>query len=108
MRKLREVLRLSLALGLGPRAIARSCSMSSSTVSGYVGRAKVAKLTWPLTPELDDTALERLLFPDEGKPRARRPEPDWARIHLELRRKHVTKALLWEEYKAEQPEGLQY
>jgi len=109
MRKLREVLRLSLALGLGPRAIGRSCSMSSSTVSGYVGRAKIAKLAWPLPPELaDDTALERLLFPDEGRPQARRPEPDWARIHLELRKKNVTKALLWEEYKSEQPGGLQY
>jgi transposase len=109
MRKLREVLRLSLALKLGPRAIERSCKISSSTVSGYVGRAKVAKLTWPLPPELDDdAALERLLFPDEGRPKARRPEPDWARIHLELRKKHVTKALLWEEHKSEQPDGLQY
>lgn len=109
MRKLREVLRLSLVLGLGPRAISRSCELSSSTVSGYVWRAKVAKLVWPLRPELDDdTALERLLFPDEGRPRASRPEPDWGRIHLELRKKHVTKALLWEEYKSEQPDGLQY
>jgi transposase len=109
MRKLREVLRLSLALKLGPRAIERSCKISSSTVSGYVGRAKVARLVWPLPPELDDdAALERLLFPDEGRPKARRPEPDWARIHLELRKKHVTKALLWEEHKSEQPDGLQY
>jgi transposase len=109
MRKLREVLRLSLAIGLGPRAISRSCDISSSTVSGYLGRAKVAKLTWPLPPELDDdAALERLLFADESRPRASRPEPDWARIHLELRKKHVTKALLWEEYKSEQPDGLQY
>jgi transposase len=53
-------------------------------------------------------ALERLLFPDEGRPRASRPEPDWTRIHLELRKKHVTKALLWEEYKSVQPDGLQY
>jgi transposase len=72
-----------------------------------VGRAKVAKLTWPLPPELDDdTALERLLFPKEAQ--VNRTEPDWARICLELRKKHVTKALLWEEYKAEQPDGLQY
>jgi len=109
MRKLREVLRLSLDLGLGPRAISRSCELSPSTVSGYVGRAKVAKLVWPLSAELDDdTAPERRLFPGEGRPRAGRPEPDWARIHLELRKKHVTKALLWEEYKSEQPDGLQY
>lgn len=109
MRKLREVLRLNLSLGMAVRAIARSCNLSPSTVSGYVGRARVAKLTWPLPKELDDDeALTRVLFPDEHRPQASRPEPDWGRIHLELRKKHVTKQLLWEEYKAEQPNGYQY
>ena len=109
MRKLREVLRLHLENGLGGRAIARSIGASPSTVGGYLGRAKVAGLTWPLKPELaDDAALTRLLFPDEGKPVAIRPEPDWARVHLELRKKHVTKQLLWEEYKAGEPAGYQY
>lgn len=82
-------------MGPGPRAIARSLSVSPGTVSGYLGRVRVAKLTWPLPPELDeDVALERLLFADEKKPRASRPEPDWARLHLELRKKHVTKQWL--------------
>jgi hypothetical protein len=106
MRKLREILRLHLQMAMGPRAIARSLSVSPSTVSGYLGRVRVAKLSWPLPPELDDdTALERLLFADESPPRSSRLEPDWARLHLELRKKHVTKQLLWEEYKAEQPDG---
>ena len=109
MRKLREILRLHLELGLSARAIARSCSLSPSTVGGYLSRAKVAKLSWPLPPELDeDGALTRLLFSSEGHPKQNRPEPDWARVHLELHKKHVTKQLLWEEYKAEQPEGYQY
>ncbi|QAT87236.1 hypothetical protein EJ065_5703 [Corallococcus coralloides] len=109
MRKLREILRLHLENGLGPRAIARSLSVSPSTVSGYLGRVRVAKLTWPLPAELDeDAALERRLFADEGPARPGRPEPDWARMHLELRKKHVTKQLLWEEYKAEQPDGYQF
>ena len=68
-------------------------------MSGYLGRAKVAGLTWPLPPELDDeAALVRRLFPDQGQPKRSRPEPDWARVHVELRKKHVTKQLLWEEY----------
>ncbi len=63
--------------------------MSVSTVNGYVGRARVAKLSWPLPTELDDdAALTRLLFPDEHQPRADRPEPDWAQVHLELKKKH--------------------
>jgi transposase len=109
MRMLREVLRLYLALGASQRAIARSCDVSPSTVNGYVGRARLAKLSWPLPPELDDDAvLTRLLFPDEHRPQLNRPEPDWAWVHLELRKKNVTKQLLWEEYKSEQPNGYQY
>lgn len=109
MRMLREVLRLYLALGATQRSISRSCTLSVSTVNGYVGRAKVAKLKWPLPAELDDDlALTKLLFPDERNPQRDRPEPDWSRVLLELKRKHVTKALLWEEYKTEQPNGYQY
>ncbi len=109
MRKLREVIRLRLACGLSGRAIAQSCRLSVSTVSGYVGRIAVAKLGWPLPAELDDdTVLERLLFPDEHHPVRSRPEPDWAAIHRELRRPHVTKQLLWQEYREAQPDGYQY
>jgi len=45
MRKLREILRLHLELGLSARAIARSCSLSPITVGGYLSRANVAKLS---------------------------------------------------------------
>ena len=41
-----------------------------------------------------------------GEPRF--PMPDWSRVHRELRRKGVTLALLWQEYKAVHPEGMQY
>lgn len=78
-RKTRESLRLTLQAGLSQRAIARSVKVSQSTVNDYVGRAVVAKLTWPLPPELDDEALDRLLFAAEHhQPKAHRPEPDWA------------------------------
>jgi transposase len=109
MRKLREILRLRLEVGLSARAIARSCRLSVSTVSGYLGRISVAKLTWPLPAELDDDqALTRLLFPTEGQPVRTRPEPDWAAIHRELHRPHVTKLLVWQEYREQEPAGYQY
>lgn len=109
MRKLREVLRLHFEQQLSGRAIGRSVSASPSTIATYLGRAKVAGLSWPLPAELDDdAALTRLLFPDEAAPKLDRPAPDWARIHTELLKKHVTKLLLWQEYKAEQPDGYQY
>ena len=108
MRKLREALRLHFELGLSSRSIAKSCQASPSTVQGYLLRAKVAKLTWPLPAEMDDDALERLLFPAEKHPVRSRPEPDFGAIHLELRRKHVTLQLLWEEYREAHPDGYEY
>lgn len=109
VRKLREVLRLYFGNKLSARAVARSVAASSSTVNNYVGRAKLQGLSWPLPPELeDDGALEKLLFPDEWRPLPQRAEPDWARVHLELRKKHVTKRLLWEEYREAHPDGYQY
>ena len=109
MRKLRDIIRLSLECGMSGRAIARSCLLSPSTVADYLGRIKLARLTWPLSPELDsDEALERLLFPDEGHPVSNRPTPDWTYIHRELKKRHVTKQLLWQEYKEGTPDGFQY
>jgi transposase len=109
MRKLRELIRLKMEMKLSGRAIARSCGISPATVSDYLGRVAVAKLGWPLPTELDnDDALNRLLFPNEGRLVAHRPEPDWAHVHLELRRKHVTKLLLWEEYRGANAEGFEY
>jgi transposase len=109
MRKLREILRLRLNCGASVRQIALSCKLSASTVGDYVARARVAKLAWPLPAELDDdAALTGLLFPNEHHPVAARPEPDWAAVHRELKRKHVTRMLVWQEYREREPEGYQY
>src|SRR5262252_6762479 len=109
MRCVREILRLK-AEGLSDRAIARSTGLARSTVSEYVGRGRAAGLTWPLTAELTDTALEALLFVGAGiAPGTRRkPEPDWAHLHRERRRPGVTLMLLWQEYRAAQPDGYGY
>ena len=37
-----------------------------------------------------------------------RPVPDWAKVHLELRRKGVTLMLVWHEYKQAFPDGYAY
>jgi transposase len=41
-------------------------------------------------------------------PLSSRPRPSFAHIHAELSRAGVTRLLLWQEYKASQPEGWQY
>jgi transposase len=108
MRKIKEVLRLKFDHQLSKRQIAQSCSIAHSTVSEYLRRFRQAFLSWPLPEKIDDNQLEQLLFPRPqiGSPH-RRPQPDWAYIHRELRRKGVTLMLLWQEYKAVHPNGYQ-
>ena len=74
----------------------------------YLRRAKVAGVSWPVTEAIDDAGLERRLFPALPSSHTSRPLPDWSEVRRELRGKNVTLALLWQEYKAIHPEGLQY
>ena len=99
MRHIREILRLHHS-GLPQRSLARSLGLAQGTVSKYVNRARRAGLSWPLPPELDDDVrLENRLYPPPSElPSDRRPHPDWAVVHRELRRPGVTLMLLWEEY----------
>ena len=90
------------------RAISKSCGIARSTVDEYTKRARQSGLSWPLPEELDDTALENLLYPLAIVLDSPRPLPVWADIHRELARKSVTLMLLWDEYKAQYPEGYQY
>jgi transposase len=109
MRQVTEVLRLKWGCGLSDRKIARSLQISRPTVAEYVRRAQAAGLSWPLPDGLDEAALERRLFATTHHlPMAGRPLPDWATVHQERKRKGVTLFLLWQEYKAATPEGLQY
>jgi transposase len=109
MRKIRDVLRLRLSLGLSQRAVGCSLGLSQAAVSEYLGRARRAGVGWPLPDGLGDEQLEALLFPPPSQlPAEQRPVPDWAWVHRELRRPNVTLALLWEEHRAAAPDGFGY
>lgn len=111
MRKIREILRLHFENHLGQHAIAASIHASQSTVSDYLARFTVTGLGWPLPETITDEELQARLFPPSiptSKP-DQRPLPDFVHIDTELRRhKHVTLQLLWEEYRAAQPQGYSY
>jgi transposase len=108
MRKIREVLRLRLELGLTAREVSSSCGLGCTTVLEYGYRAKAAGLVWPPAEELTDAALEALLFPPRVPQDTDRPLPDWNYIRSELSRKGVTLTLVWQEYKREHPDGYHY
>jgi len=109
MRQMRQVLRLH-ASGTSDREIGRTVGVARSTVRDAIQRAKSAGLSWPLPPELTDALLEQQLFvrPNASAGVRRRPEPDWAALHRELKRPGVTLGLLHEEYLACHPDGYGY
>ncbi len=107
MRYLREILRLRYERGLSHREIARSLSISSSTVATFLERARGAGLCWPLPEGWDDLALSERLYPSPIPGRSR-PLPDMAWVHAELRRPGVTLQGLWVEYLEENPGGYRY
>ena len=109
MRKLREVLRLKYEHQLPQRAIARACGIGNGTVTLYLQRAAAAGLTWPLPDEWDDAALEGRLFQrPAGVAGRERHLPDWPTFNQELKKPGVTLMLLWQEYRAQQPDGYAY
>jgi transposase len=107
MRRIRDVLRLCAA-GMSKRQIAASLGVSATAAGESIRRARRAGLAWPLPGELSDEALEHRLYPSPTvATKNRRPQPDWAAIHCELRWPGVTLQLLWEEHRAVHPDGLQ-
>jgi len=99
MRKIKEVLRLKFEARLSHERIAAATGVSKGAVSNYVQRAIQKSLGWPLPENLDEAALERLLFPQVLQ-REQYTHADYAYVHQELKRKGVTLQLLWEEYHA--------
>lgn len=100
MRKLKDVLRLKLEAKLSHEQIAAALNISKGVVTKYVGLVAAAGLNWPAVQDCDEAALERLLLAAPQKPRGH-VQPDFGRIHQELRRKGMTLILLWEEYRAD-------
>src|SRR5665213_3191395 len=109
MRRIRDLLRLKHENGLSSRQIASALGISKGSVGSYLQRAQALGLNWPLSAELTDTALERMLFaPSVTEAERSRPMPNWAYMDQELRRPGVTRRLLWQEYRADQPDGYGY
>ena len=107
MRKIKDVLRLKLDAKLSHEQIAAALSISKGVVTKYVGLAAAAGLDWSAVQDCDETALQRRLLVAPQKPRGH-IQPDYGRLHLELRRKGMTLMLLWEEYQADYADSQTY
>ena len=92
MRDARELIRLRFC-GVSTHEIARRLGMARSTVREALKRADVAGPAWPLLEDMNHGALEAALYASRRSKRGHRriEEPDWAGVHRELKRKHVTR-----------------
>jgi transposase len=107
MRKIKDVLRLKLDAKLSHKQIAAALGISKGVVTKYVGLAAVAGLDWAAVQDADETELERRLFVTPERPRDH-VQPDYGRLHQELRRKGMTLMLLWEEHRADHADRQTY
>ena len=110
MRHVREILRLSLDAGLSTRVVGERIGVGPTTVRDTLKRFARSGLSWPTPATMSDAELEASLYSVPGvKPGRRKPsEADWSVVARELKRKHVTLQVLWDEYIAEHPEGYRY
>ena len=110
MRQVREIIRLKFSAGISTREIARRLGIAASTVRETLRRFEGAGLGWPLPDSMSDGDLEAALYANHGTKRGHRrhTEPDWPTVHRELKRKHVTLVIVWDEYVAANPGGYSY
>ena len=109
MRDAREIIRRKSS-SVSTHEIARRLGLARSTVRETLRRMEGAGLFWPLPEDMNDGALEAALYASRRSKRGHRriEEPDWACVHRELKRKHVTLLILWDEYIAANPGGYSY
>jgi len=110
MRQAREIIRLKFSASLPTREIARRLGLAPSTVRETLSRMASAGLSWPLPEAIGEVELEAALYANRRSKRGHRrhAEPDWPAVHRELKRKHVTLLIVWDEYIAANPGGYSY
>ncbi len=112
MKKVREILRLHCRMNLSIRKINGATGVPRSTVQNYLARYKASGIDINDVETLLDDELCFKLFPeDRVLTKPGKPLPDMKYIHGELQQKRKTKVtlmLLWEEYKAQHPNGYEY
>lgn len=102
MRKLKEVLRLYFVAKLSGRRIADCTRVGKSSVSKHIARSRELGMSWEQIDAMPEEKLEALMFPELPVETKRGLEkPDWDNVAKELRRKAVTRYLVWEEYQQE-------
>ena len=104
MEKAKEILRLSLQMGLSQRDVAKGTGCSLGMVNTVLSRLEEAGLIDPFS--LNDKELGSIIYPASKE--QEKAEPDFQYINQEIKKKGITLYLLWEEYKVRYPNGYMY
>ena len=110
MRHVREIIHLKFGANMSTREIARRLGVAPSTARETLKRFTAAGLNFEQAASMSEPALEAALYAMSKSKRGHRlhEEPDWQAIHRELKRKHVTLMIIWDEYSAAHPGGYSY
>lgn len=110
MKYIREILRMKYACNCSNRAISRSLGIEKTTIKRCIDRTTTVGLSWPLPDNLSDADLEQKLYPKSKGVQMliKANDLELGKIHKELKRKGITKLLLWEEYKERNPAGYSF
>ncbi len=110
MRQAREIIRLKFSANIPTREIARRLGLAPSMVRETLKRFEVSALGWPLPEETSESELAAALYANRLGERGHRrhEEPDWRAVRAELKLRHVTLLIVWDEYIAANPGGYSY
>jgi len=107
MRRIRDVLTGVYEKRLSLRKCSKYTGVSRTSVQEYMERFQRSGLSWPLSPEIDDQALEEALFPSvKVIALINNAAIDFEKLHSELQMKGATLAVLHNEWLQETPKEL--
>ncbi|WP_224996928.1 IS21 family transposase [Cesiribacter sp. SM1] len=108
MTTLRQLIRLK-SEGRSHRYISSSLGISRTTVVEYVKQLSFSGLSWPALLQLNDEGLEiALQGSGAGNERHKNLLAFFPYMEEELKKTGVTRQLLWQEYKQDQPDAYGY
>jgi len=106
MKKLIEVLRLHFECKLSNRKIAAALTLSPTTVGYYLQAARASQQPWSVLKALDESTLLHQLLPHCQQLVEKASDEvavDFTDVHNELKKKGVTRELLYQEYQQNHP-----
>jgi len=107
--KIIEMLRLNELGGLSHRQIAAGAGCGKTTISKVLKLCKESSLNYEAASRMTDEEIQAVLYPPSTVDTDNASVPDWKEINEELaKHKNLNLQFMWEEYRAEHPDGLGY